>query len=197
MTHGEVTKDILDLGTESSLGTIAKEATGGTIEANKVLESGVDLSFRMHGKTSSKFTLDSTVQLQHGTASMAWKTIIMGRSIREDGISGNKFITAGDISTGETGAIVATHGETTFGLVPLGSVTNSITNAINRGPTKKGTKKFVVRLVRQNGFRLINSDMFIKKTEATTKVIIMGHGGIIGRLKWLTITTSNMQGGRG
>ena len=81
--------------------------------------------------------------------------------------------------------------------LPLGSVTNSITNAIYRGPTKKRTKKFVVRLIRQNGLRFINSDMFIKKTEATRKVIIMGHRGIIGWLKWLAIMTSNMQGGRG
>ena len=123
MTHGEVAKDILDFGTESRLGTITKEATVSTIEVNKILESQVDLSFRMHGITSSKFTLNSTVQLQHGTVTVSKETIIMGRGIREDDFSGNKLILVGYIGTGETGAIVAMHGKTAFGLIPLGSVT--------------------------------------------------------------------------
>ena len=52
-------------------------------------------------------------------------------------------------------------------------------------------KEFVVRLVRQNGFRGINSNMFIKKAEATTKTIISGHRGKIEWLKWLAIMTGS------
>ena len=102
------------------------------------------LSFTGHGVDFSDVTCFTHIKLRHGGAPMATDTVIQGRSIREERISGNSFVKPGNIGSRKSGPKVLAESILLFGMVPLGGELERMFDALDLSPAKVGPQCFVV-----------------------------------------------------
>ena len=113
--------------------------------ADEVLQCHGHLGFRGHWISSEKMRLDTTIQLEHGAATMARNAIIMGRCISKNGVCGKPFMKTPNIGSRKAGFKVLAEGVVHCGTVILGGTCKGLLDAFGWHPTKVWTQSIQIR----------------------------------------------------
>jgi hypothetical protein len=98
-------EDIEDTLPALGLGIVREEAVGYTMVADQVFKGLGGGRFRGHGVDNSLGTALANIELSHGSPTMAMDAMIMSRSVTEEGVSCNTFISSMEVVGREAGLI--------------------------------------------------------------------------------------------
>ena len=136
--------DVLDGLTDFDLGIVNHETSGGTMVMSEVFKGSGHVRFRSHGVASKEMGFQSTVELEHGAATMTRDAVIMGWDLREEGVGGEPLRDVADIGSREPGLEVLAKWIVHRGMIELGGSIQGLTDAIDRNPTKIGMQQIQV-----------------------------------------------------
>jgi hypothetical protein len=148
VTDGIETEEIMNPLTEFRFGIVRHDTNRCTISTDKVLKGMVHLAFRSKRGAMEKLRVKATKDLNHGTATMAWNTIVMGRNVIEEGISREPLRDTTDIGSREPGLEVLPERMVDGSTVILGGRIKGGFDTVSRNPGKVGSEEVQIRETR-------------------------------------------------